>query len=50
MREHRWHPRLKEPMTTPEQKKLNQRLGQILGAIAVLIFLGFMLKGATVGF
>jgi hypothetical protein len=30
---------------TPEQKKSNQRLGLILGAVAVLLFVGFMLKG-----
>jgi hypothetical protein len=30
---------------TPEQKKSNRRLGLILGSIAVLVFVGFMLKG-----
>jgi hypothetical protein len=29
---------------TPEQQKSNRRLGLILGAIAVLIFVGFILK------
>ena len=36
------------PMT-PEQKKSNRRLGLILGSIAVLIFIAFMLKGAFGG-
>ena len=34
---------------TPEQKKSNQRLGLVLGAIAVLVFVAFMLKGALGG-
>jgi hypothetical protein len=34
---------------TPEQKKSNQRLGLALGAIAVLIFVGFIAKSALVG-
>ena len=34
---------------TPEQKKSNRRLGLILGAIAVLIFVGFIAKSALVG-
>ena len=37
-----------EPMT-PEQKKSNRRLGLVLGTIAVLVFIGFMLKGALGG-
>jgi hypothetical protein len=37
-----------EPMT-PEQKSSNRRLGLILGAVAVLVFVGFMLKGALSG-
>jgi hypothetical protein len=31
---------------TPEQKKSNQRLGLILGAVAVAVFVAFVLKGA----
>ena len=34
---------------TPEQKKANQRLGLILGAIALLIFVGFIAKSALIG-
>ncbi len=34
---------------TPEQKKSNRRLGLILASIAVLVFVGFMLKGAFGG-
>jgi hypothetical protein len=34
---------------TPEQKKSNQRLGLILGAIAVVIFIGFIAKSALIG-
>ena len=34
---------------TPEQKKNNRRLGLVLGTIAVLVFIGFMLKGALGG-
>jgi hypothetical protein len=37
------------PQMTPEQKKANQRLGLILGAIAVIIFVGFIVKSAIVG-
>ena len=29
---------------TPEQKKSNQRLGQALGVVAVLIFVGFIAR------
>jgi hypothetical protein len=34
---------------TPEQKKNNARLGLILGAIAVVIFVGFIAKSALIG-
>jgi hypothetical protein len=34
---------------TPEQKKSNQRLGLILGAIALIIFVGFIAKSAIFG-
>ena len=34
---------------TPEQKKSNQRLGLILGVIAVVIFVGFIAKSAAFG-
>ena len=34
---------------TPEQKKNNRRLGLILGSIAVVIFIGFMVKSAVLG-
>ena len=34
---------------TPEQKKSNRRLGLILASIAVLVFVGFMLKGVFGG-
>ncbi len=34
---------------TSEQKKSNRRLGLILGSVAVLVFVGFMLKGAFGG-
>jgi hypothetical protein len=30
--------------TTPEQKKSNTRLGLILASVAVVFFLGFMVK------
>ena len=33
----------------PEQKKNNLRLGLILGSIAVVIFIGFMVKSAVLG-
>ena len=33
-------------MTTPEQKKNNLRLGLILASIAVVIFIGFIVKSA----
>ena len=34
---------------TPEQKKSNRRLGLILGAMAVVIFVGFIVKSALIG-
>ncbi len=34
---------------TPEQKKSNQRLGLILGGIAVVVFVGFVVKSALIG-
>jgi hypothetical protein len=34
---------------TPEQRKSNRRLGLALGAVALLIFVGFMLKGMLGG-
>lgn len=34
---------------TPEQRKSNLRLGLILGAIAVAIFIGFIVKSAVFG-
>ena len=34
---------------TPEQKKSNQRLGWILGVIAIAIFVGFIAKSALLG-
>lgn len=30
---------------TPEQKKANRRLALILASIALVLFLGFMIKG-----
>lgn len=34
---------------TPEQKKNNVRLGLTLASIAVVIFVGFMIKSAVLG-
>jgi hypothetical protein len=34
---------------TPEQKKSNQRLGLILGGVAVMLFVAFIVKGALGG-
>ena len=34
---------------TPQQKKSNQRLGLILAAIALVIFVGFIAKSALLG-
>jgi hypothetical protein len=39
----------KATVVTPEQKKRNARLGLTLGAIAVLIFVGFIFKSAVFG-
>jgi hypothetical protein len=36
-------------MTPEQQKKSNVRLGLILGSIAVVIFIGFMVKSAVLG-
>ena len=35
---------------TPEQKKSNRRIALSLASIAVLIFFGFMVKSALLGF
>ena len=35
---------------TPEQKKSNRRIALSLASIAVLIFVGFMVKSALLGF
>jgi hypothetical protein len=34
---------------TPDQQKSNRRLAWTLGCIAVLIFIGFMVKSAMLG-
>jgi hypothetical protein len=34
---------------TPEQKKNNRRMGWTLASIAVVIFIGFMVKSALLG-
>jgi hypothetical protein len=34
---------------TPEQKKSNQRLGLTLAAVAVFVFIAFMIKSALGG-
>ena len=34
---------------TPEQRKKNVRFGLTLASIAVVIFLGFMIKSAVLG-
>ncbi len=34
---------------TPEQKKNNRRMALTLASIAVLIFIGFMVKSALLG-
>ena len=36
-------------MATPEQKKANLRMGLILASIAVVLFIGFMIKQFTLG-
>ena len=34
---------------TPEQRKSNRRFGLVLGVIAVVIFVGFIVKSAVLG-
>jgi hypothetical protein len=34
---------------TPEQKKANVRLGLILASVAIVLFIGFMVKSALLG-
>jgi hypothetical protein len=36
-------------MSTPEQRKNNLRLGLILGAVAVVFFIGFIARAALFG-
>ena len=36
-------------MTTPEQKKNNVRLGLILASVALVFFVGFMVKMILLG-
>jgi hypothetical protein len=36
-------------MATPEQKKANVRLGLILASVAVLFFIGFMVRLVLLG-
>lgn len=40
---------MERSMATPEQKKNNLRLGLILGSIAVVFFIGFLVKAALFG-
>ena len=41
---------MREPLPpTPAQRKSNVRFGLILGAVAVTIFIGFIVKSALVG-
>ena len=42
-------PRRTSVPVTAEQKKRNQRLGLMLGAIAVALFVGFIIKSAIYG-
>ncbi|MGJ7582550.1 cytochrome oxidase small assembly protein [Variovorax sp. RHLX14] len=35
--------------TTPEQKKRNRRMGLTLASIAVLFFIGFMVRMVVIG-
>ena len=37
------------PVMTPDQKKSNRRLGLILASIALVLFVGFMVKSAMLG-
>jgi hypothetical protein len=39
----------RESAMTPEQRKKNLRFGLTLASIAVVIFLGFMIKSAVLG-
>jgi hypothetical protein len=34
---------------TPEQKKANRRLGWILASVAIIFFVGFMVRAAFFG-
>jgi hypothetical protein len=34
---------------TPEQKRQNQKLGLILASVAIVLFIGFMVKSALFG-
>ncbi|WP_236675075.1 cytochrome oxidase small assembly protein [Piscinibacter sp. HJYY11] len=34
---------------TPEQKKSNRRLGLILGSVALIFFIGFMVRMVLLG-
>jgi hypothetical protein len=36
-------------MMTPEQKKANRNLGLILGSVALVFFVGFMVKMVFLG-
>jgi hypothetical protein len=36
-------------MATPEQKKSNLRLGLVLASVAVVFFIGFMVKMIVLG-
>jgi hypothetical protein len=36
-------------MTTPEQRKSNVRLALILASVAVVLFVGFIVKSAVYG-
>jgi hypothetical protein len=40
---------MQQVVMTPEQKKSNRRLGLILGAIAIGIFVAFIVKSAITG-
>ena len=41
--------RLDAQAMTPEQKRTNRRMGWTLASIAVVIFVGFMVKSALLG-
>ncbi len=36
-------------MTTPEQRKRNVRLGLILGSVALVFFIGFIVRMVVLG-